>query len=70
MLAPGLNPDKGRLHAEAEAFEYVASLQTNMSLLAPRRLQAERILEWVAISFNTEIRAKDVYRFIRIFFQT
>ena len=32
-------------------------------------LQA-RILEWVAISFNTEIRAKDVYRFIRIFFQT
>lgn len=41
MLAPGLNPDKGRLHAEAEAFEYVASLQVNTSLLAPRRLQAE-----------------------------
>ena len=32
-------------------------------------LQA-RILEWVAVSFNTEIRAKDVDRFIRIFFQT
>ena len=29
-------------------------------------LQA-RVLEWVAISFNTEIRAKDVYKFIRIF---
>ena len=41
MLAPGLNPDKGRLHTEAEAFEYVAPLQMNMSLLAPRRLQAE-----------------------------
>ena len=41
MLAPGLNPDKGQLHAEAEAFEYVASLQVNMSLLASRRLQAE-----------------------------
>lgn len=41
MLAPGLNPDKGRLHAEAETFEYVASLQVDTSLLAPRRLQAE-----------------------------
>ena len=35
----------------------------------PGILQA-RILEWVAVSFNPEIRAKDVYRFIRIFFQT